>query len=268
MIYDREYAKENLKKIMKQLYENNDYYASIEYGEKKYFEEDYRKSYDPDGVYRDLSNQLEIDRVFHENPDVFNYILEKEIIQFGNKKNILDVGCGCGPFLTHVSKNWNKFGIEISKHASMIAKNKLPDATIENLDFMNNTYDDEYFDIILCHQVLEHIRKPDDFLNEFNRILKPGGSIILCVPNFDSGCARLFGKNYRFFHDDTHITLFSYDSLSRLVRDTGFKIVNIEYPYFESEKYFNIDNLKRLKNTKLVSPPFYGNLMTMYAVKK
>jgi len=266
MIHSRAHAKKNLKNLMKSLYDSNEYYVSIEYGERTLFEEAYRKSYDPDGMFRDLSNQFEIDRVYEENLDVFDYISTVDQ-NLKSKKRILDVGCGCGPFLYHIPKNWEKFGIEISEHASVIAKKNVPDATIINCDFEKSSYEDECFDIILCHQVLEHIRQPEIFLKEFNRILKPGGSIILCVPNFDSGCARLFGENYRFFHDDTHITLFSNDSLTRMIRDEGFNVINIEYPYFESEKYFNIENLKRMKDTSLVSPPFYGNLMTVYAIK-
>ena len=271
MIYDRSYAKNNLKSLMQSLFSEKKYYISIESEEdkdvKERFEDGYRQSFDPDGNFRDLSTDVEINRVLDENPDVFNYILKKENAKI-DEKRILDVGCGCGPFLYHISNSWKKFGIEISSQASKIAKKIVPNAEIANLDFEKNSYKSNFFDVILCHQVLEHVRRPEVFLDQFSRILKPGGSLILCIPNFDSGCARLFGKNYRFFHDGTHVTLFSPDSISRMVRDYGFVIENIEFPYFESEKYFNIENLKRLKDTGSVSPPFYGNLMTIYSIKK
>ena len=95
------------------------------------------------------------------------------------------------------------------------------------------------------------------------KILKKGGIILLGTPDFDSGCARLFGNNYRLLNDPTHISLFSNDSMHRFLRDHGFTIDYVEYPFFNT-RHFTEDNLKALFNTSKVSPPFYGNFMTFY----
>ena len=89
------------------------------------------------------------------------------------------------------------------------------------------------------------------------------GIILLGTPDFDSGCARLFGNNYRLLNDPTHISLFSNDSMHRFLRDHGFTIDYVEYPFFNT-RHFTEDNLKALFNTSKVSPPFYGNFMTFY----
>ena len=89
----------------------------------------------------------------------------------------------------------------------------------------------------------------------------------MTTPNFDSGVARRFGKNYRLLHDKTHISLFSDCGLKQLLEDYGFFIDRIDYPFFETE-YFTKENLLRLFDTQKVSPPFYGNVMTIYARKK
>jgi hypothetical protein len=98
------------------------------------------------------------------------------------------------------------------------------------------------------------------------RIIKRGGILLLATPDFDSGCARRFGENYRMLHDQSHISLFTNDSMHRFLRDHGFVIDRVEYPFFET-RYFTPENLMRLFDTSKMSPPFYGNWMTFYCHK-
>ena len=113
------------------------------------------------------------------------------------------------------------------------------------------------------HHVIEHVNEPIEFIVSIKRILKDKGILILGTPDFDSGCARLFKSNYRLLHDPTHISLFSNESIHRFLRDHGFKIMKVEYPFFET-RFFNIENLNKLFDTSNVSPPFYGNFMTLF----
>ena len=87
------------------------------------------------------------------------------------------------------------------------------------------------------------------------------------TPDFDSGCARRFGNNFRLLHDKTHVSLFSDFSLKELLEDTGFVVDKIEYPFFDT-KYFTKENLLKVFDTSTVSPAFYGNIMTLYVRKK
>ena len=64
-------------------------------------------------------------------------------------------------------------------------------------------------------------------------------------------------------HDPTHISLFSNDSMHRCLRDVGFRIDRVDYPYFETH-WFNRSDLLRMLDAEGVSPPFYGNFMTFY----
>ncbi len=51
--------------------------------------------------------------------------------------------------------------------------------------------------------------------------------------------------------------------MHRCLRDNGFHIDQVEYPYFETQ-WFNKENLLRMLDTDGISPPFYGNFMTFY----
>ena len=52
------------------------------------------------------------------------------------------------------------------------------------------------------------------------------------------------------------------ESMFRALRDLGYKVISVDYPYFETN-YFNKKNLLKLLNHKRekVSPPFYGSVM-------
>ena len=69
-------------------------------------------------------------------------------------------------------------------------------------------------------------------------------------------------------HDKTHISLFSKESLIRFLSKNGFEIFKIDYPYLDTS-YFDEYKKKTLENLidykKKVSPPFFGNIVNIYA---
>lgn len=210
---------------------------------------------DPDG---NLRNKLEERELY-----LSDIKMEVAFIENIEPGKILDIGCGPGFLLSALNRRWEKFGCEISFMAAEVAKKH---ATVENSDFEKTCYPDEFFDVIVMHHVIEHLKDPLWAIQEVYRLLKGQGTLLIAAPDFDSGCARLFGENYRLLHDPTHINLFSNDSMHRFLRDHGFIIDRVDYPFFET-RHFTIENLKRLFDTTKISPPFYGNFMTFYCHK-
>ena len=68
-------------------------------------------------------------------------------------------------------------------------------------------------------------------------------------------------------HDETHISLFSDIKLCELINDLGMSVHKVDYPYFNT-KYFNKEEILKIFNKNIISPAFYGNIMTVYAIKK
>ena len=98
--------------------------------------------------------------------------------------------------------------------------------------------------------------------------MKKGGKIIVGTPDFDSIAARIYQGNFRLIKDRGHISLFSTDSLIRLFRDLNFKILDIQYPYFETSWYHS-SVINQLKNKSgEISPPFYGSVITIFCEKE
>ncbi len=211
---------------------------------------------DPDGKKRNLSNER--DKKLNDLRNEINFIKYK--FKNKNKIKLIDLGSGFGYFLSAFPNHWNKVGIEISK-----SLNKYSDkyGKIFNYDLEKKLPNLGKFDLIFSYHVIEHLSKPEKLIDNIKGLCKRNSIIIIGTPNFDSGCARLFGKNYRMFHDKTHISLFSDFSMYRMLDKMGFKILHIDYPYFQTE-HFNVKNFLRLKDKRKKSPPFYGNIMTFY----
>jgi SAM-dependent methyltransferase len=73
---------------------------------------------------------------------------------------------------------------------------------------------DGFFDAIICNAVLEHVENPDEVMNEFYRVCKPGGVLYLCVPFIQPEHL-----------DPTDFQRYTIDGLRRLVRQHGFEVV-------------------------------------------
>ncbi len=238
---------------MCELNENLDYFVQVASDGAADFEEDYHKvTLDPDGKVRDLLKERS------HNLSCINEITTfLDGLQPGR---ILDIGCGPGWLLSYLSNAWDKQGIEISEFASSHASQygKIHNGTLDNYSFDGNQ-----FNVIVMYHVIEHLKDPETALQNIYNMLAPGGTFILGTPDFDSAAARRWGKNFRMLHDPTHISLFSSDSMHRCLRDHGFKIKQVEYPYFDTP-WFTKDNLTKVLDNEGVSPPFYGSIMTFF----
>jgi 2-polyprenyl-3-methyl-5-hydroxy-6-metoxy-1,4-benzoquinol methylase len=213
---------------------------------------------DPDGKKRNLLTEEE------RQKHLGNI---KEELAFLNKLipgRMLDIGCGPGYLLSALNDpKWEKHGLDVSAFACEYGKQW---ATMHVGTIEDTTFPDNHFDVIVMHHVIEHIPDPERTIEAVFKVLRPGGTLLICTPDFDSGCARRFGENYRLLHDPTHITLFCNESMHRFLRDHGFVIDRTQYPFFDTP-YFTEENLMRLFDTSKVSPPFYGNFMSFYCHK-
>jgi SAM-dependent methyltransferase len=93
-------------------------------------------------------------------------------------------------------------------------------------------FDADFFDEVVIWHVLEHLGDPRETLVEARRILRPGGRLIVAVPNFSSAQARWSGTAW--FHLDLprHLFHFPVSALRELVDSSGFEI--------ESEHHFSL----------------------------
>lgn len=122
----------------------------------------------------------------------------------GLGKKALDVGCRSGYF----SKILEEAGYEVT---SIDIEKKYEKCQIVNV---NNpmSYKNNYFDIIWCSEVIEHLDKPQETLIEFKRILNREGKVVLTTPNSQFWVFRilkLFGLPPQKIQRKDHIHFFS-----------------------------------------------------------
>ena len=252
----RNLANFDLTSAMESLYTTGQYFVRLQPESLKDMAPDYwSESADPDGIQRNRLNE--------KDQYLENLKSELHFISCLTPGTLLDIGCGPGWLLSSADSRWSKYGVEPSAQASTEASRHgdIYRGFFETVDYNNN-----FFDLVIAYHVIEHMQDPVSAFKKIRDLLKPGGTMIVGTPDFDSGCARRFGNNYRLLNDPTHISLFSNDSMHRCLRDGGFQILKVDYPFF-STTWFNRTNLLRCFDTSRTSPPAYGNFMTFYCRK-
>lgn len=113
---------------------------------------------------------------------------------------VLDVGCGIGDML-HFRDNIT--GVDINP--VIVDALKKQDQEVHLMKEGILPFEEESFDSVLLDNVLEHILEPQSLLDEIRRVLKPGGTIIVGVPNrlgYDSD------SDHKIFYDEEKLVDF------------------------------------------------------------
>jgi len=108
---------------------------------------------------------------------------------------VLDIGCAYGYFLKLCEeRGYETYGIDISKYAITQAKReaKRTKLFVHDIEKGLHMFKDNFFDIVVANQIVEHLFNPDNFFLEIYRVLKPGGYAVIATPNLCSLHNRLF----------------------------------------------------------------------------
>jgi 2-polyprenyl-3-methyl-5-hydroxy-6-metoxy-1,4-benzoquinol methylase len=138
---------------------------------------------------------------------------------------ILDVGCGRGVLLAELAnRGFEVHGVERTAAAALGADPRAQIRIASDLAAAN--YPAEFFDAVMIWHVLEHLREPVATIREIHRVLRPGGKLVVAVPNFSSLQARWAGPAW--FHLDLprHLFHFPLRALRRLLEQSGFVFVS------------------------------------------
>ena len=143
----------------------------------------------------------------------------------GRPGRILDVGCATGGFLAGMREHgWEVAGIETSPFAAHYARTALGLDVHEGM-LEAAALPGRHFDVVTLWHVFEHVDDPKATLLEANRLLKPGGWLVLTVPHMESPEARLFGRYWLGLDIPRHLHLFTKPVLRRYLEETGFDYV-------------------------------------------
>lgn len=75
-------------------------------------------------------------------------------------------------------------------------------------------------------EVLEHVLDPRQIIQSSAHVVRPGGAILVAVPNVDSLAAQMMQEKCNMFRGTAHITMFNEDTLANLLDEEGFDVVH------------------------------------------
>lgn len=163
---------------------------------------------------------------------------------------------------------FGKLGITEHKAAESESGERFEcDIDLFNAEIDRFPYADESFDTVVCGELIEHLfGDPMHLMSEINRILKPGGHVLITTPNIASihGIAAILQRNHPGFFvaylkpgedgtvDARHNREYAPAEIYRLMLDAGFEVVNLETGAFGAEPHPEHDwVLKILKDNNL-----------------
>ncbi|MBU3957247.1 class I SAM-dependent methyltransferase [Patescibacteria group bacterium] len=149
---------------------------------------------------------------------------------------VLDVGCATGLLGKKLRKEKDPeflAGIESSPGIAREAKKFYDQVVVADIESKKTlSFKKEVFDVIVCGDILEHLKNPLSVLKNLTRYLSEEGFFLISVPNVAFASIRLSLLFGRFDYnpdggllDETHLRFFTYKSLVNLLRKAGLKIV-------------------------------------------
>lgn len=149
---------------------------------------------------------------------------------------LLDIGCGDGRFLQMISRSgdYDLHGLELSRVAARSVSRFL-DIEVQPCTLKEAGYPDNYFDIVVMWDVLEHVYNPLREAVEVRRILKRDGLFLARVPNLayfrikQAVAGRhLKSRGRGVYHGDRHLTYLDATTARLLLERAGFEVLSIK----------------------------------------
>lgn len=148
-----------------------------------------------------------------------------------SQARVLDVGCNLGSFLADLRDrtNCSVVGLEPAPTPAKYAREHFHlDVHEACLDDVVGSFAPASFDLITLWHVVEHLWAPRRDLHIVRSLLKPEGTLIVEVPNFDDPLRRLFGRSWSYIDVPRHLLHFTPRTLRNFLEEAGFAVETLE----------------------------------------
>jgi 2-polyprenyl-3-methyl-5-hydroxy-6-metoxy-1,4-benzoquinol methylase len=151
-------------------------------------------------------------------------------------ERVLDIGCSSG-YLARplVARGCAVVGIERDPAAAEEARSVCEEVLVDDVETMELPFEPASFDVVLCGDLVEHLRDPERLLSRLRPLLRPDGRLVLTTPNVANWTNRLgllFGRwryTDRGILDRTHLHLFTRATLVETLERAGYRLVVLDF---------------------------------------
>jgi 2-polyprenyl-3-methyl-5-hydroxy-6-metoxy-1,4-benzoquinol methylase len=186
-------------------------------------------------------------------------------------KSILDVGCGEGALGASLKEAGaaHVAGIELDTGAANVAGERLDTFVHGDVGSVALPFEHEQFDYVIFADVLEHLSDPDRVLTRMLPLVRPGGRVVVSVPNmrFFTVLLRLIFDRWSYtdagVRDRTHLRIFTRRTLERMLRGHGLALERLErnYRLFEDQSEIGKAGVLATRIARVTLAPLLPDLM-------
>ncbi|MFF4788618.1 class I SAM-dependent methyltransferase [Streptomyces sp. NPDC001276] len=192
----------------------------------------------------------------HPRPEIVQVVPEAAC-------SILELGCAAGAMGSAIKKrqNCSYIGIEINSEAASMAACSLDAVLVGDVETGPLPFPDQSIDCIICADIIEHLADPWQILRELRRIIQPGGTVVVSVPNIQNVDIVQALVNGRWDYldagilDRTHLRFFTRSTFEESLIHAGFTVTGCNFtmlPQHASLVDFSNPASKRIKAGKLI----------------
>jgi SAM-dependent methyltransferase len=192
-------------------------------------DQDEIKDYDP--AFTKRVQETSRDRYEKEAFQVRDYEDTRAFLRkaYPDRGRLLEIGCSMGFLLAKFREDgWAVEGIEPNRgYCDFIAEHHGIEASptiLEEADRQSNSYD-----VVVMLHVIEHVPDPLGTMRQIFRVLKPGGTLVMETPRYDSLMFKLLRHRERSVSCDGHIYFFTTATLREMAEKAGFKFELVNY---------------------------------------
>jgi len=166
--------------------------------------------------------------------------------------NMLDVGCGDGSRTTRIAEYFRipmeqVYGLDVNDEL-IGACRRLFKASKIDLETDPIPYQDGVFDLVICNQVLEHLKNYREVIDSLTRVTKKGGFIVIGIPNLAHLINRLyllFGIQPMCIHlEGPHVRSFAHRDFKRLITSLrGLRLLDCKGSLMYPLPLFMVDGI-------------------------
>jgi 2-polyprenyl-3-methyl-5-hydroxy-6-metoxy-1,4-benzoquinol methylase len=159
-----------------------------------------------------------------------------ELALADDPQRALDVGCSSGYLARPLAdRGVRVVGVELDPDAADEARGVCEDVVVGDVETMELPFDTGSFDVVVCGDLIEHLRDPGSAMARLRPFLRPGGRLVLTTPNVANWAIRLslLGGRWRYTDrgilDRTHVHLFTRKALVETVEAAGYRILELDH---------------------------------------